>query len=114
MSINAAFVLPHPPLIIPAVGRGEQTRISKTIQAYQEVARRIKAIRPAIIILSSPHAIMYSDYIHISPGKKAQGSFSKFGAADVQITVDYDQTFVQDLCLQAKALGFPAGTLGER
>ena len=35
MSVVAAYVVPHPPLIIPAVGRGEERGIHKTIDAYR-------------------------------------------------------------------------------
>ena len=36
MGISAGFMVPHPPLIIPDVGRGEEKKIQKTIDAYQE------------------------------------------------------------------------------
>lgn len=69
MGIAAAFAVPHPPLIIPEVGRGEEKGIQKTIDAYEEVGRRIAAIAPDTIVISSPHTVMYRDYNHISPGK---------------------------------------------
>ena len=34
MSIEAAFIVPHPPLIIPAVGHGREAKIQQTIDAY--------------------------------------------------------------------------------
>ena len=39
MSILAAFMVPHPPMIVPAVGRGSEAQISKTIRAYEQVGR---------------------------------------------------------------------------
>lgn len=29
MAIQAAFMLPHPPLIVPEIGRGEEKKIQK-------------------------------------------------------------------------------------
>ena len=55
MSIVGAFMVPHPPLIVPAVGKGEEKVIAATIAAYRETARRIAALRPQTIVLSSPH-----------------------------------------------------------
>ena len=55
MSIVGAFMVPHPPLIVPAVGKGEENVIAATIAAYRETARRIAALRPQTIVLSSPH-----------------------------------------------------------
>ena len=38
MSILAAFMVPHPPMIVPAVGRGSEAQIMKTTGAYERVA----------------------------------------------------------------------------
>ena len=38
MPIIAAFMVPHPPMIVPAVGRGSENQIEKTIKAYEKVA----------------------------------------------------------------------------
>ena len=44
MPVLAAFAVPHPPLIIPAVGRGRERGIQATIDAYDEVGRRVAAL----------------------------------------------------------------------
>ena len=79
MAIVGAFMVPHPPMIVPAVGRGSEKQIEKTIAAYERVADEIAALKPETIIISSPHSVMYADYFHISPGVKATGSFAEFG-----------------------------------
>lgn len=114
MSIVAAFMVPHPPMIVPDVGRGSEKQIEKTIRAYEKVAEEIAALRPETIIISSPHSIMYADYFHISPGTGASGSLSDFGAPHVKFNIDYDEELVNILVGKAKALHFPAGTLGEK
>ena len=62
MSILAAFMVPHPPMIVPAVGRGSEAQISNTIRAYEQVAEEIAALEPDTIIITSPHSVMYADY----------------------------------------------------
>jgi AmmeMemoRadiSam system protein B len=114
MGISAAFMLPHPPLIVPEIGRGEEQKISKTVDAYHEAARKIAAHKPETVIVISPHQTMYADYFHISPGSCAQGDFGRFGAPHVTIQAGYDTQLVQLLCRQAGLRGLPAGTDGER
>lgn len=114
MGILAAFMVPHPPLIIPEVGRGEERAIKTTIDAYKEVAKRIGNLQPETLIVISPHQIMYADYFHISPGEQARGDFGQFRASEVEIEVSYDTTFVEELCRQTEAQGVHAGTLGVR
>ena len=114
MSIVAAFMVPHPPMIVPDVGRGSEKQIEKTVRAYEKVAEEIAALRPETIIISSPHSIMYADYFHISPGSGASGSLSDFNAPHVKFNVDYDAELVNLLVGKAKTLHFPAGTIGEK
>ena len=87
MSILAAFMVPHPPMIVPAVGRGSEAQIMKTTGAYEQVAEEIAALSPDTIIITSPHSVMYADYFHISPGKSARGDFGQFRASQVSFDV---------------------------
>ena len=44
MAILAAMAVPHPPLIMPEVGKGEEQTIQSTIDAYREVMRRAAVV----------------------------------------------------------------------
>ena len=114
MSIIAAYMVPHPPMIVPAIGRGSENQISSTIESYEKVADEIAGLKPDTIIISTPHSVMYSDYFHISPGKCAKGSFASFGAGNVKFDVDYDEVFTRTLSKMADKMNFPAGTMGEK
>ncbi|MDD3173721.1 MAG: class III extradiol dioxygenase subunit B-like domain-containing protein, partial [Herbinix sp.] len=114
MSLVGAFIVPHPPLIIPEIGKGEEKKVSDTINSYREAARRIAALKPDTIIITSPHSILYSDYFHISPGESARGDFGKFGAKKVALTAEYDEAFVEALEAAAERESIEAGTLGEK
>ena len=97
MAILSAYMVPHPPLILPEIGKGQEQAIGHTIKAYHEAAQRIGHDQPDTIILFSPHQIMYSDYFHISPGKGAKGDFARFRAGTVKMEVSYDTEFVKTL-----------------
>ena len=43
MGITAGVMLPHPPLIVPEIGRGEEKKIQKTVEAYHRAAEKIGA-----------------------------------------------------------------------
>ena len=113
MPLLASFMVPHPPLIVPRVGRGGEKKVSKTIASYEKVADEIASLKPDTIIITSPHQIMYADYFHISPGSSAKGSFSRFGAPDVKFSEEYDEELVDKIENLADEDDFPCGTLGE-
>jgi len=114
MSIVGAFAVPHPPLIIPEVSPGEERGIQPTVDAYDEVGRRIAGLAPDTIVISSPHSTQYYDYLHISPGAHASGSFARFGARGARYSCDYDERLVRTICQLADRDELPAGTAGER
>ena len=97
MGILAAYAVPHPPLIVPAVGKGEERAIQPTIDAYREVARRAAALRPDTIVLTSPHAPLYRDGFFVSDAIEEMGSMARFGAPDEALAVTNDLTFAQAL-----------------
>ena len=114
MPVTAGFMVPHPPMIVPEIGRGSEEQIRDTIKGYERVADEIAALRPETIIITSPHSVMYADYFHISPGKRAKGSFDSFRAPGVRFDESYDEELTEEICRICDAEDFPAGTLGER
>ena len=65
MSILGAVIVPHPPLIIPTVGRGREQEVQSTIDAYRTAAKQVADWKPEVLIITSPHQVMYADYFHI-------------------------------------------------
>ena len=114
MPVLMACIVPHPPIILPEIGKGQEWEIRSTTAAYKEIARRVREKKPETIVVLSPHATSYADYFHISPGTKARGDFSRFGAKQVEVTAYYDEEFCKALEVTAKRAGIPAGTQGER
>ena len=110
MSILEAYMVPHPPLIVPEVGNGGERQIKATSAAYTDIAREISKIRPETIIISSPHSVMCADYFHISTGKYASGSFAQFRAPQVCFKEKYDEELVKTIEHIAKEENFPAET----
>lgn len=113
MSILATFIVPHPPLIVPAVGKGQEKKIQTTIGSYRAIARKITDCKPDTVIVLSPHATAYADYFHISPGASARGNLRQFGA-NTQIHIAYDSELVDALSRHCGERDFPVGTSGEK
>ncbi|HHX53936.1 MAG TPA: AmmeMemoRadiSam system protein A [Clostridiales bacterium] len=114
MNPICAIAVPHPQLIIPQVGKGDEKSIAATVEAYEKAADFVASFKPETIIIATPHSVMYSDYIHISTGIGASGSFARFRARDVSFKVRYDAelvTAIQGICMEE---GISAGTEGER
>ena len=46
MAVIAGFMVPHPPLIVPEIGKGEENGIRQTPDGYQKAAAEIAALKP--------------------------------------------------------------------
>ena len=114
MAVLAAYMVPHPPMIVSEVGQGSERQIEATRAAYLRVAEDIASLRPETVIISSPHATMYADYFHLSPGREAEGSFAQFRAPQVRFREKYDEKLIKAAERIAAEEGFPAGTRGQR
>ena len=114
MPILKAYTLPHPPLAVPAVGRGQEKEISKTLTAMAEVAADIAEIAPEVIIYITPHGTVYSDHFHISPGSSAAGDLGRFNAPGVRFETKYDEELIYEIARIAEHNDISAGTQGER
>lgn len=97
MCIQAAFLLPHPPIIIPDIGRGEEQKIIATINAFHRVSMTIRELKPDTIVLCSPHAPFYRDAFFVSSAKQQSGSFASFRAPLVRLDYETDISFVHAL-----------------
>ena len=114
MPIIGAIIVPHPPIIIPTIGRGQEWEVQSTIDAYRAAVKQAAAWEPEVLIVTTPHLVMYADYFHISPGKGASGDMSTFGASQTRLEVEYDWELREEIIRQAEAANIRAGTLGEK
>ncbi|MCL2663247.1 MAG: AmmeMemoRadiSam system protein A [Oscillospiraceae bacterium] len=115
MSMVKAYTLPHPPLAIPEVGKGKESKeIKDTLVALDAVAEEIAAIAPETIIYVTPHGTVYFDYFHISPGSSATGDMGRFGAPQVRFEARYDEELIEEITHIAEQNDIHAGTKGER
>ncbi len=114
MPLLAAVVVPHPPIIVPKVGKGEEKKLDRTTRAYREAMAFLARFEPETVVLASPHTVMYADYFHLSPGAKASGGLRRFGAPGARVEADYDTDLVREVERLCRERGIAAGTLGER
>jgi len=115
MPIIKAYTLPHPPLAVPAVGKGKESKeIRDTLAAIETVAAEIAESAPETIIYITPHSTVYADHFHISPGAEAFGDLSRFGAPDVTFSTRYDEQLINEISRVARVNDISAGIEGEK
>lgn len=100
--ISAFYTMPHPPIIIPEVGRGEEKKIKQTFDACNKVADEIAKIKPDTVIVITPHGPLFSDAVAISTEGKIHGNLSKFGAGQVEMNLDINVDLTEKIIEYSK------------
>lgn len=86
--ILSRYLMPHPPIIIPEIGQGEESKVQDTVDSVKEIASEIKNLKPKTIVIITPHGPMFNDAIAISNVDSIHGDFSKFGNHNVKLEKD--------------------------
>ncbi|MFA6690642.1 MAG: AmmeMemoRadiSam system protein A [Saccharofermentanales bacterium] len=105
--ILKAYVLPHPPIILPEVGRGEEEKVAKTSAAYHRAAQEIAALAPESIIICSSHAPLLRSAFYVANAPHAEGDMRAFGINSVREEVEYDQKLVERLKIVSSERNIP-------
>ncbi|OQB24881.1 MAG: 2-aminophenol 1,6-dioxygenase alpha subunit [Firmicutes bacterium ADurb.Bin182] len=78
--VAAGFLLPHPPVIVLQVGKGQELKALGTIKAMEQISEQVENLRPETVVLISPHAPLFRDYVFIYMSKELKGNLHQFGA----------------------------------
>lgn len=85
MKLQDFYLMPHPPIIIPEIGKGEEIKISDTSNSLNKLGKEISEKAPCTIIVITPHGTMFQDAVALSYEDTIYGSFKNFGAPQVAL-----------------------------
>ncbi len=94
MPIVFGAISPHPPIIIPKIGGTEIAKVEKTIKAMKKLASKLEKAEPDILIVISPHGLVYPDRINICGMSKLKGDMANFGHPEIEFHYENDLDLV--------------------
>jgi AmmeMemoRadiSam system protein A len=111
--IKRTFITPHPPIVVHEVGKGEEMGAAATVGALQRLAREVGKIKPSTIVVTSPHAPVFQDFIFINHKSALAGDLRRFGAAGVKLGYENNLKLSRDITRLANCQGIPCGGLDD-
>ncbi|KJS01024.1 MAG: hypothetical protein VR68_05920 [Peptococcaceae bacterium BRH_c4a] len=90
MPVVFCGVCPHPPIMVPEVGKDQSDIVIKSRQAMLELGRRLKESGARSLVIISPHGPVFSDGIAINTNPVLRGNLKKFGAPGVAFILEND------------------------
>lgn len=99
--IEGYYLMAHPPVMIPEVGKGDEKTISETTKACIRVSEEVKRLAPDTIIVITPHGPVFRDAVAISMGDSIEGSLKRFGASDVSMKYEINMEITSKIMEKA-------------
>ncbi len=102
MALVIGVITPHPPLLIPKIGKGYLKGVKATSSAMDQMAEAIQEADPDLLVMISPHSPIINGAFAIRMAPSFSGSFADFGRADIGFEVEGDRDFAEALAKEAE------------
>jgi MEMO1 family protein len=94
-SLVFSGIAPHPPIMVPEVGRESIYEVRGSIDGMAELTRRIIANDAKTVVLISPHAPLEPAAFVAYSGAKVIGDFAGFRAPSARVEADVDEELLR-------------------
>jgi AmmeMemoRadiSam system protein A/AmmeMemoRadiSam system protein B len=111
-SIVFSGIAPHPPIMVPEVGRESAAEVRGSIEGMAELTRRLIASRAETVVLISPHAPLEPDVFVAYQGPVLHGNFANFRAPAVRFEAPVDEILLQAIAAAAAKEDYEVVALG--
>ena len=79
MSLVFAAITPHPPVLIPSIGKQALKKMEKTKIALEQMEKDLYITHPEILIIISPHGSYFNDAFTLNVNPDYQTDLREFG-----------------------------------
>jgi AmmeMemoRadiSam system protein A len=116
MSIQSSCLVfsglaPHPPIMVPEVGRESIAGVRHSIEAMAELTDRLIMSGATSVVLISPHAPLESDSFVAYDGPEVYGDFANFHAPETRVAARVDHELLAAITNAAAAENYRISTL---
>ena len=79
MSLAFAAITPHPPLLIPGIGKDKLSTLTNTKKSLELLEQELYTAKPHVIIIISPHSSIFDQAFSVNAHTSFRSTFEKFG-----------------------------------
>ena len=106
-------IAPHPPIMVPEVGRESIAGVVDSIDAMAELTRRLIDSGAESVVMISPHAPLEVDSFVAYEGPEVYGDFANFHAPETSFAVRVDEELLAAIKKAAASENYYVSTLPE-
>jgi AmmeMemoRadiSam system protein B len=106
-------IAPHPPIMVPEVGRESIAGVRRSIEAMAELTERLIVSGAKSLILISPHAPLEMDSFVAYEGPEVYGNFASFHAPQTSVSAPVDHELLAAIIEIAASENYEVTTLAD-
>jgi len=97
MPIVFAAITPHPPVLLPEIGKENLAKIQNTASAMEKLEQELYAARPDSIVVISPHGQILEDAFNVNLSADYKANFKEFGDFSLELNFKSDYMSIQEI-----------------
>jgi len=113
MSLAFAAIVPHPPILIPAIGKNNLEKIKQTKTAMEKLEEDLYLSKPDIILVISPHGSYFSDAFTLNMNSEFQTDMREFGDLTTRLKFKGEMHIPALVVEQCKDYDYPVTMISE-
>lgn len=110
--LKFAAICPHPPIIIPSIGRENLSMVGSTVKAMKLLANEVLDLGLDTIVIISPHGPYQSEFMSMAGQERLRGDFLDFGTDDVSMDFANDSDLVLNIKNICDSKNIPVEMIG--
>jgi len=114
MSLVFAAVTPHPPVLMPEIGKEASTKAEKSKKAFKKLEEELYVSKPDIIIIITPHGEILEKAFLININPDFETNFEEFGHFTTKLNWDGAPNLGTLIKLNADKKNIPVSLMNEK
>lgn len=91
------YILPHSPVLIPAIGKANTAILAKTNETFEEIINELKEIKIGSVIIITPHGPSLNEGFVLNIAPEFQINFESFGDFATKASIKGDIRLAQTI-----------------
>lgn len=97
MSLVFVGIVPHPPFLIPEIGKEKAEKLQKTRESMEEMEGDLYVLQPDTLFVISPHSPISPESFSLNLATHFESKFEEFGDQQTKCEINCDMQLVSQI-----------------
>ena len=100
-------ITPHPPIMVPQIGKGREAEVSNSIEAMGRIGEDLAKAQPDTVCVVSPHGAGFPYAMGVVSAPSSRGTLARWGGPEIDYSFANDLDMAEAILDEATASDLP-------